>query len=464
MTAPERGSSASLTSLVADDMAALIGHTPLVRLNKVTKGLGPVVWAKLEFFNPGGSVKDRIGLAMVLDAEKRGLLKPGSTIVEPTSGNTGMGLALAAILRGYKIVFTVPDKMSKDKVDLLKAVGAKVRVTPTKVPPGHPAHYVEVARRIVSETPGSFMPNQYENLANPNAHYATTGPEIWEQTGGNVDVLVAGVGTGGTISGTGRFLKEKDPSVVVVGVDPLGSILSAEHAGRRAKASTYKIEGIGEDFLPRTLDMGVIDEFVTVADREAMLMTRRLAREEGILAGTSSGAAVAGALKYARRLDATKTVVVILPDTGRSYLNKVYNDEWMAENSFSKFPGKAVPVKGVWSKIRHRKLVSVAPKATLSEALGLMAKQKVFLLPVMEIGVQVGSLTAKDLLGRLFGTPKGRRVEDAMGPPLPTVEVRGRLSPAGGVLGNEGAVLVADHGKVVGMITTADVISYLDSA
>jgi len=247
----------SMPARVAEDMVGLIGDTPMVRLGRVTKKLKPWVFAKLEFFNPGGSVKDRIGLAMILDAERRGIIKKGYTIVEPTSGNTCMGLAMAAVLRGYKIVFTVPDKMSKDKIDLLKAFGARVRVTPSKVPPGHPEHYVEVAKRIAKETPRSYMPNQYENRANTEAHYRTTGPEIWDQTGGRVDVLVAGVGTGGTISGTGRYLKEKNPKVRVVAADPVGSILASKFMGRGTRARPYRIEGIGEDFVPTTLDMDV---------------------------------------------------------------------------------------------------------------------------------------------------------------------------------------------------------------
>lgn len=320
---------------VASSVLDLIGGTPLVRLNKVAKEIKATLLAKLEYANPGGSVKDRIGLAMILDAEAKGLLNPGSTIVEPTSGNTGMGLALAAIVKGYKMVFTVPDKMSREKVDVLRGLGAVVHVTPT-VPPGDPRNYVEVARKITRETPNSFMPNQYENQANPEAHYRSTGPEIWEQTNGRVTMLVAGVGTGGTISGTGRYLKEKNPRLKVVGADPTGSILAGSFRGKKVPARVYKTEGIGEDFFPKTLDMSVIDEFVTVTDKEAFITARRLAREEGLFAGGSSGSALFAALKVGRRLGSSDTVVVILPDTGRNYVNKIYNDDWMKEHGFLK--------------------------------------------------------------------------------------------------------------------------------
>lgn len=448
---------------VVENIVELTGNTPLVRLNRVTRGLKPRVYAKLEFLNPGGSVKDRIGLAMIMDAERKGLIGPGSTIVEPTSGNTGMGLALAAILRGYKIIFTVPDKMSSDKIDLLRAVGAKVRVTPSNVPPGHPESYVQVAKRIVEKTPGAFMPNQYENPANPEAHYATTGPEIWQQTRGGIDVLVAGVGTGGTISGTAKFLKEKNPSVRVVGVDPEGSILGDRFHKRRAAARPYKVEGIGEDFLPKTLDMDLIDDFVTVGDKEAMLMTRRLAREEGILAGSSSGAAVLGALRVAHGLDRSKTVVVILPDTGRAYLNKVYNDDWMAEQGFAPSPGNAVPVRSLVSSGKGRlpDLHSARPTDTLSEALRLMADTHVSHLMVVKDGVQVGSVSALGLVKAVAGSRRGQKVEDAMGPPLPAVQLGGKMKLPGTALGQAGAVAVLKGKKIVGMITTTDVINYL---
>jgi cystathionine beta-synthase len=450
---------------VAENMVELIGGTPMVRLGRVTKGLKADVWGKLEFFNPGGSIKDRIGLAMILEAERKGVIKPGYTIVEPTSGNTGMGLAMAAVLRGYKIIFTVPDKMSRDKIDLLRAFGAKVRVTPSKVPPGHPANFVEVAKRIARETPNSFLPNQYVNQANPDAHYKTTGPEIWEQTNGKVDVLVAGVGTGGTITGTGRYLKEMNPNVRVVAADPHGSILSSVFKGKKGAARPYKVEGIGEDFLPATLDMSVIDEFVEVSDRDAFLTARRLAREEGILAGGSSGAAVHAALVVAKRLKEKKTIVVILPDTGRSYINKVYNDDWMAEEGFIKAKGARVSVNDVLeSKPKGLRLViSVRPDDRLSAAISKLTEYDISQLPVVEDGAQVGSITVSSVV-KLVGKgalPGKTRVEDVMEAPLPTVDRKTKLLDPAKLLRERNALVVVDGHRVVGVLTTIDVVNYL---
>jgi len=301
----------------------------MVTLGRLGRGLQPVIYAKLEFMNPGGSVKDRIASYMVRDAERRGLLKEGGTIVEPTSGNTGVGLAMLAAVRGYKVIFTMPDKVSEEKRALLRAYGAKVIIAPTGVPPDSPEHYVNVARKLSGEIAGAYMPNQYSNPGNPEAHYATTGPEIWEQTKGELDALVATVGTGGTISGAGRFLKEKG-SVSIVGVEPFGSIYHNETYRTDYPLHTYPVEGIGEDFVPETYDPDVVDRFIRVSDKETFSMTRRLASEEGILAGGSSGAAVAGAVKFAKEEGrALRKIVVILPDTGRNYLSKAFNDEWL---------------------------------------------------------------------------------------------------------------------------------------
>jgi len=457
-----RGLKLLLPAPVADNVLGLIGNTPLVRLNRVTKGIKARVYAKLEYANPGGSIKDRIGLSMVLEAERNGLLKPGYTIVEPTSGNTGMGLALVAVLRGYKIIFTVPDKMSKDKVDLLRAVGAEVRVTPSRVPPDHPQSYVEVAKKIARNTPHSFMPNQYENLANPRAHYQTTGPEIWEQTEGKVNVLVAGVGTGGTITGTGRYLKEQNPAIRVVGADPVGSILKGAHKGMRTAASPSRIEGIGEDFLPKTLDLSVIDEFVAVTDKQAFDTARRLAKEEGLLAGGSSGAAAFAAVKIARSLGPGETVVVILPDTGRSYINKVYNDDWMAEHGYLKREGRRIPVDAILRSKSPRRTV-IRPGDRVAKAILAMTQLSTPSIPVEEQGVQVGSVSGTSLIGSLLRgkVSPSSKVESVMDAPLPTVEKGSMIMDPGSLLRERGTFVVARGSKVVGLITTTDVINYL---
>ena len=318
-----------------EDISQLVGNTPLVKLRRVTQGIKALVLAKLEFLNPGGSVKDRMAFYMLKEAEKSGQLKPGGTIVEATSGNTGVAVAMYAAIRGYRAIFTIPDKMSKEKIDLLKAFGAEVIVTPTEVPPDSPQSYYEVAKRIHSETPHSYFVGQYQSLKNPEAHYKTTGPEIWEQTEGMIDYLVGGVGTGGTMSGACKFLKEKKPEIKTIAVDPVGSVFYDYFKTKKLiEPHVYMVEGIGEDMLVETMQFDFIDDFVQVTDRDSFLMTRRLAREEGIFAGGSSGAALWATLQIARELDDHETVVVILPDTGARYLSKIYNDDWMKEKGF----------------------------------------------------------------------------------------------------------------------------------
>src|SRR5690242_15623704 len=311
-----------------DNILQLMGGTPQVELPRLTRGLKPVMLAKLEMLNPGGSVKDRIGIKMIEEAERRGLLKKGGTVIEPTSGNTGVGLAIAAAIKGYKAVFVMPDKMSQEKISLLKAYGAEVVITPTAVPRESPESYYSVADRLAREIPGGFQPNQYFNPNNPQSHYETTGPEIWRQTGGKIDTFVAGVGTGGTITGVGRYLKEQNPQIRIVGVDTEGSL----YTGKEVRP--YKVEGVGEDFIPATVDLNIIDEWETIGDREAFLMCRRMAREEGVLIGGSGGLALAGALRFARKVKENKIVVVLLPDSGRGYLSKVFNDDWMRDQGF----------------------------------------------------------------------------------------------------------------------------------
>jgi cystathionine beta-synthase len=318
-----------------EDILGAIGNTPLVRLNKVASDVKPLVLAKVEFFNPGGSVKDRMAVYMVEEAIKKGRLRPGGTIVENTSGNTGIGLALYAAVKGYRAIFTMPDRMSREKIALLEAFGAQVVVCPTAVPPDSPESYYETAKRIARETPNSYMVNQYHNQDNVEAHYRTTGPEIWEQTAGKIDYLVAGVGTGGTISGAGKFLKEKNPDIKIIGVDPIGSVYHDWFKYRKlSKAKTYLVEGIGEDILCETLLFDLLDDIIQANDRDSFLMTRRLVREEGIMAGGSGGSAVWAALKACEKLSEDQVVVVILPDSGRNYMSKIFDDEWMKEKGF----------------------------------------------------------------------------------------------------------------------------------
>ena len=395
---------------ISANVLEAVGNTPLVRLNHITAGIPATVCVKLEASNPGRSVKDRIALAVVEDAERKGLLKPGGTIVEPTSGNMGVALAIVAAVKGYKCIFTIPDKMSIEKIRRLRAFGAEVVVTPTAVPPESPQSYYSVARRLADEIPGAYMPMQYDNLANREAHYTSTGPEIWQQTDGKITHFIAGIGTAGTISGTAKYLKEKNPQCTVVGVDPEGSILAKAFKHEKwswSDSHPYKVEGIGEDFVPKNLLAQYIDDVVTVSDRDSFLMGRRLTREEGLFCGGSSGSAVAGALEYARERQLAKDnlVVVLLPDAGEIYLSKMYSDEWMRQNQFL---GKSARVGDILESKRRKlpELLSVEMTSTVRDAITTMNRFGVSQLPVFDKGNLVGSLCESALFQRSMDTPE----------------------------------------------------------
>ncbi|MBI4249732.1 MAG: pyridoxal-phosphate dependent enzyme [Elusimicrobia bacterium] len=410
-----------------------VGRTPLIRLNRIAKDFRPRLYVKAEFFNPGGSVKDRIAVRMIAEAEQQGLLKPGGTIIEGTSGNTGIGLALVAALKGYKIIFTITDKQSREKINFLKALGAEVIVCPTAVAPEDPRSYYSIAKKLAKEIPGAYYPNQYENPENPMAHYLTTGPEIWEDTEGEVTHFVAGMGTGGTLSGAGRFLKEKNPQVKVVGVDPLGSIYyDYFHHKKIIEAKTYVIEGIGEDILPSTMQFEVVDDVLRVTDRESFLATRRLANWEGIFTGGSGGSAIAGGLRLAESLSEKDFVVILLPDTGMRYLSKIYNDEWMKEHQYheSEFHLNVADLVQVKRKqSRPRKLSVVHPQEFLWEALGKMRDEDISQIPVFENGELVGSVYEDEILELALSGKNIKKmiVRESMSPPLPLVDSMARV-------------------------------------
>jgi len=449
-----------------DSVVDLVGNTPLVRLRKVASGLPATVLAKVEYFNPGGSVKDRIAVRMIEDAEKAGKIGPGGTIVEPTSGNTGVGLALVAQQKGYRCVFVCPDKVSEDKRNVLKAYGAEVVVCPTAVPPDHPDSYYNVSDRLVAEIDGAWKPDQYSNEANPRSHYETTGPEIWRQTDGRVTHFVAGIGTGGTISGTGRYLKDvSDGKVRVVGADPEGSVYSG------GDGRPYLVEGVGEDFWPTAYDRGICDEVEAVSDKESFEMTRRLAREEGLLVGGSCGTAVVAALRVAARSGPDDFVVVLLPDGGRGYLSKVFNDEWLASYGFLTARDEGTTVGDV---LRRKSgdmpaLVHTHPNETLAQAIAILREYNVSQMPVVRaeppiVAAEVaGAVMERDLLDALF-TGKAQltdAVDRHMSPPLPTVGAGERVKVAVDALGSADALLVLDDGKPTGVLTRADLLGYL---
>ncbi|RLQ04247.1 cystathionine beta-synthase [Micromonospora sp. BL1] len=449
-----------------DNVVELIGNTPLVRLRNVTEGIQATVLAKVEYVNPGGSVKDRIALRMVEDAEKAGILRSGGTIVEPTSGNTGVGLALVAQLKGYRCVFVCPDKVSQDKQDVLRAYGAEVVVCPTAVAPEDPRSYYNVSDRLAREIPGAWKPNQYSNPANPRSHYETTGPELWRQTEGKITHFVTGVGTGGTISGIGRYLKEaSEGRVKVIGADPEGSVYSGG-TGR-----PYLVEGVGEDFWPETYDRSVADEIVEVSDKESFEMTRRLAREEGLLVGGSCGMAVVGALEVARKAGPDDVIVVLLPDGGRGYLSKIFNDKWMARYGFLDDSGTEPTVADALAGKPGGlpELVHVHPTETVRDAIDYMREYGVSQLPVLKAeppvvtGEVAGSIAEKDLLDALFTGQAHLHdtIERHMGEPLPMIGGGQPVSEAVGLLEKADAALVLVDGKPKGVLTRQDLLAHL---
>jgi len=442
-----------------------VGHTPLVRIRKLTRDCPAPVLAKLEYFNPGGSVKDRIGLGMVEAAEREGKLRPGGTIVECTSGNTGLGLAMVACIRGYRAVFCMPDKVSIEKVNLLKAFGAEVVLSPTAVEPESPESYYSVARRIEKDRPGAVLMNQYHNPANPEAHYRTTGPELWDQTRGRITHFVTGMGTGGTISGTGRYLKEKNPKVQVIGADPVGSILKAYHeTGKSTEAQTYKIEGVGEDFIPTATDFKVVDRVISCNDRDGLNTARRLAREEAIFVGGSAGMAAWVAFEVAKTLTPNDLVVVLLPDTGERYLSKVHSDEWMRDNHLLD-PAATRVLDVVTGKGRViPRLMSVQSDEPLRRALALIEQHNVSQIPVFKGREVAGTLYDNEILKRVLENAAvlDQPVSSLMGEPLPVVSSDEPVDTVTRLLAARNpAVLVREHGDVVGILTRFDMLQFI---
>jgi cystathionine beta-synthase len=455
---------------VYDNILQAIGNTPLIQLRRIGRGMPCPLYAKVEFFNPGGSVKDRIAVNIIQEAENSGRLRPGGTVVEATSGNTGVGLAIVCAQRGYKSVFVMPDKMSQEKIQLLRAFGSRVVITPTAVQPEDPRSYYSVAKRIVEETPNAILANQYHNPENPHSHYLTTGPEIWEQTQGKVTDVIISMGTGGTISGVGKYLKEKNPDIRIIGVDTVGSILlETWKAGRvpeDVKAFSYKVEGIGEDFLPSTLDLSVIDDVIRISDRESFLWTRRLVKEEGIFAGGSSGTAVAAAVRYAQVQTPDRLVVVILPDSGSRYLSKVFDDKWMRENGFLDAEWGETPLIDVLAAKSNQELISVCVSDRVSDVIALLKEHDISQVPAQRPdGTLVGLVTEVDLLKYMLeGHSNQTLEEDVSGIIREAQAVFPGSTPLEAVLprlidGHVVLVMEGDH--PVGILTKIDVLDFI---
>jgi cystathionine beta-synthase len=445
-----------------ENILGLIGHTPLVRLNRMASGSKATVLAKMESLNPGYSVKDRIGIAMVEAAEREGILKPGGTIVEATSGNTGIGLALAAAVKGYKCIFVMTDKASVEKSRYLKALGADVVITPVSAKPGTPDHYVSTARRIASETPNSFYPDQYSHPANPEAHYRTTGPELWEQTDGRITHFVAGLGTGGTISGTGKYLKEKNPAIKIIGADPYGSVFKTfKETGKLVEATPYLVEGIGQEVVPPNVHIKYVDEVINITDRESFEFARQLGRVEGIFCGGSTGTNLAAALRVARDADENAVIVFIVCDTGEHYLTKFHSDEWMKEKRLLE-PQKITAglMSGTKRSQAPQQLISIGLSASVGEALSKMDEEGVTQLPVIEDGKPIGSVRENRVLAKVVRNREllEATVADVMEACFPIVDVDASSDEVRKRLQTNPAVLVEEYGRIVGIITRHDVL------
>ena len=442
-----------------ENVLEAIGETPIIRLNRITRGLKPPIYAKIELVNPGGSVKDRIAHAMVEDAERQGLLKPGGTLIEATAGNTGVGLAMVAAVKGYRCVFVMPDKMSAEKISLLKAYGAEVVLTPASAESNSPDGYGGVAARLANEIPNAWRPDQFTNLVNPEYHYQTTGPEIWQQTEGKITCFVSGVGTGGTISGVGRFLKEQNPNITVVAGDPEGSILSGD------SLKPWAVEGIGEDYVPKTFNSQVVDEWVRVSDADSFTVARNMARQEGLLVGGSCGTAMAAGLQYAMRLGASDLMVVMCPDTGRNYLSKMYSDEWMIEQGFIKPAVKPRTVGDLLAKRGRVAVISVRPEDKAEEAIALLRNHEISQLPVIADGKVIGCIRELTLARFLHSRmdPRQVPVRDIMACPMPTVDEHLDVDEVYRLLsaGHSG-VVVAAKGKIVGVVSRIDLVNFWD--